>query len=1358
MAKRYFNWKLAIVLIISIAVLGVTAFGLRRWQRTNRADQGLILGNKAYDEQKWSEAAENLGRYLAIEQNDVPVLMKYAEAHLKIRPLRRSNISQALNAYRIILRMDKNNSKAAMRLTELYLSKYMPGEAELIASKYLDNNDDPAPKLRRMLALALVGQRKFGEAAAELKAIIQEHPDQISAYEALGQLTKSRPDDVPDSPESIFNEAVNKNPSSALAYTVRAGFYRISKEFSKVLADLEQAEKLDLSDPNVELRLAREFINANILDKAEQHLKAIKSASPTDLGLWVIWAELALKSNSKEKMLEIAENSLKELSSQPWDFMPTATELFIRCGRLDRAADCISQMNQKDVAPREVAFLEGLLAAERGRLFEAIKHWKESMGLGNTSAQIRLALSSVLSRVGNTQSALQHLRTLVSERPNLITGHLELARLLAKSGNWAESFRHAAAAKQLSPENPESSLLYLQAQMQLQVAGSAGEIAQTLQDLEKVAGNLPKFKLLKFQHALQQSNFTDARALVAQLKKDYPSWVKTAMAEVELLVVQDKTDEAISILFKTLEEFPQAIEPVRYLAILLDRKGDKEKCEEIIKDALERIDQPVDKRTLGLLLAEFYIRWNQKDNVYLLLNTLVKKLPEDIPLKRGLLLCGQVINDPERVQQIVNDIKALEGQEGWQWRYEQARIWFLSDDFKARYTQIVSLLQENLLANPNDLESRMLLADAYNRSDELQLAISTYREALSRSPNNLRIIIPFIDVLSRSMEFDEVDQLLKRVGDSQQELYKSQLKQFQLQSHLRHGQFSLASDILQDFISNDPNNQANRFYLVLLNMQQNKFDEAEKLLTQLKIQDPNSLTIADAQVRLNLSQNKTTEALRLCDEMVKNLNNASAYIFRARTNASLKQTDKAIEDLEHAAAIEPNNLEVWMVRSVLYNSIGRTDKAIADIQNALSLDSSNILIQKQAISLFLKSDDTDKVLQGKTILDEALQSNPDDTDLLLFKVGLLRTERTAPAIEEAEQILRKMTEDQPEISRAWELLGEISLRQEQAGKAMEIAFRGLSYTPNDRALLLLKARAEADRSPVLAIPTLKALREVDPNNTEAAFLLAKVYIAVGEPEKAVNLLEAQLVSCVGTLEERRIKIALAVALHKSGNKADAQKKFDSILQSEKDSLILINIARSLMAINDSRAKKTAEDIFRMVLKNESDSIEAMTNLAILLQTSGRSDESIPLYQRVLEIQPDNLIVINNLAWLMCEDKGMFREALQLAQKGLKIYPKYVDLIDTRGVIYYQMGEFDKAVEDFTTCIRLYPTGTPAAIGSHFHLAKTFAKLGQNVKALEHLNQALEMNQAFDPKRQIGGLSTSELDEAQLLLKQLQEGN
>jgi tetratricopeptide (TPR) repeat protein len=108
-----------------------------------------------------------------------------------------------------------------------------------------------------------------------------------------------------------------------------------------------------------------------------------------------------------------------------------------------------------------VAFLEGLLAAERGNLFEAVKYWQQSIGLGNTSSQVRLVLASTLSRLGNTQLALGHLRSLVSERPDLFTGRLALAEMLAQTGNWTEAAEHAATAMRLSPENLRPALLFL---------------------------------------------------------------------------------------------------------------------------------------------------------------------------------------------------------------------------------------------------------------------------------------------------------------------------------------------------------------------------------------------------------------------------------------------------------------------------------------------------------------------------------------------------------------------------------------------------------------------------------------------------------------------------------------------------------------------------------------------------------------------------------------------------------------------------------------------------------------------------------------------------------------------------------
>ena len=194
------------------------------------------------------------------------------------------------------------------------------------------------------------------------------------------------------------------------------------------------------------------------------------------------------------------------------------------------------------------------------------------------------------------------------------------------------------------------------------------------------------------------------------------------------------------------------------------------------------------------------------------------------------------------------------------------------------------------------------------------------------------------------------------------------------------------------------------------------------------------------------------------------------------------------------------------------------------------------------------------------------------------------------------------------------------------------------------------------------------------------------------------------------------------------------------------------VAQDLISVDSNEARQTAEDILRLILKNDSLSTEAMSVLAILFEITGRSSESAELYQRIIELNPENLIAINNLAWILSEHRGQFQQALELAQQGLKLDPNYIDLIETRGVVYYRLGEYNNAIHDLTKCIELYPDSTPQSVTARFHLARVLAELGKKDEALKNLKHALDQHE------KIGGLSNKELTEAQRLLQKLEEGS
>ena len=88
--------------------------------------------------------------------------------------------------------------------------------------------------------------------------------------------------------------------------------------------------------------------------------------------------------------------------------------------------------------------------------------------------------------------------------------------------------------------------------------------------------------------------------------------------------------------------------------------------------------------------------------------------------------------------------------------------------FRTRYyTQTAALLQENLLANPNDQASRLLLAAAHDRANQKQLALSAYREALSRAPNDIVVIMQAVAALQKSGEQEEAERILKQASERQ---------------------------------------------------------------------------------------------------------------------------------------------------------------------------------------------------------------------------------------------------------------------------------------------------------------------------------------------------------------------------------------------------------------------------------------------------------------------------------------------------------------------------------------------------------------------------------------------------------------
>ncbi len=570
----------------------------------------------------------------------------------------------------------------------------------------------------------------------------------------------------------------------------------------------------------------------------------------------------------------------------------------------------------------------------------------------------------------------------------------------------------------------------------------------------------------------------------------------------------------MSVLSDAVKKSPEAIELLEYYVTLSVKQRRFADCESLIKEVLAHFDRPSARKETILLLSQIYRLWGKEELAYNCLAELDKELPQDILVKRQLLMCKKVEDSPQQAQGIVDSIKSIEGENGWQWRYEQAKLWYQSGDFRQRYPQIASILKENLIANPLDNYSRILLADTYNKAGDFRLAASAYSEVLNSSPDDIRLIVMTVAALQRANEYTRADEILAQAA--QQKLFHPELRRLELQSHLIRGELKPAGQILEDMLADDPNNLAVCLSLASLKIQQRQYTEAEELLSRLRSQEPDLLAVIEKQVELYVRQNRLPEAIALCDRTVGKSNNAYAYVLRGRTYSMLKQIDKASKDFEQATIIEPNNAQIWLAKSDFERSVGQLESAASDVRHAIVLEPNDLQIQKRAVSLYLEHPDPETRRQGIKLLSKAMQINPDDYQLQLLKVSSLLADINYPAVRQAENILRSMTEEKPEESQAWLLLGEILLRYErEPSDSIGIALKGLAHNHNDKALLMLKARAEAILSPTYAVLTLKGLIGQDPNDIDATLMLGETFITAGQSQDAVAFLKKQLPAFVG---------------------------------------------------------------------------------------------------------------------------------------------------------------------------------------------------------------------------------------------------
>jgi cellulose synthase operon protein C len=155
--------------------------------------------------------------------------------------------------------------------------------------------------------------------------------------------------------------------------------------------------------------------------------------------------------------------------------------------------------------------------------------------------------------------------------------------------------------------------------------------------------------------------------------------------------------------------------------------------------------------------------------------------------------------------------------------------------------------------------------------------------------------------------------------------------------------------------------------------------------------------------------------------------------------------------------------------------------------------------------------------------------------------------------------------------------------------------------------------------------------------------------------------------------------------------------------------------------------RRVENQLKEALAKTPDSIPLLIYLADLFDYQARFVEAEAQYVKALSKDGNNVMVLNNLAWLLAFKKDAGRtEALDMINRAVDLVGPTPELLDTRAVIYLRMAQSDKAIDDLRTSLAQSP-----AASRYFHLARALAMAEKPKEAQQALEEAKK--RGFDVK-------------------------
>lgn len=619
-----------------------------------------------------------------------------------------------------------------------------------------------------------------------------------------------------------------------------------------------------------------------------------------------------------------------------------------------------------------------------------------------------------------------------------------------------------------------------------------------------------------------------------------------------------------------------------------------------------------------------------------------------------------------------------------------------------------ALARDVLTVKPNDPDALNALAIAeWNLGDKGNAEMDLLK-VLNSAPKDLQALLNLAKIKYFQSDRAGAEEIIKKAAAANPQAAQPALALAEL--YTLAGKSEAAEEQYRRAVQIDPKNELALLSLASLYVQTNRPDQAEQVYKQISaLPDQKYLTMHGTFL---FQSGKREQAIAEFEKLVKdNPSDRTARTSLIEAYFATRRLPDAEKLLTAALRKNDKDVDALLQRSRMHLMAGNYADAERDVGQVLHFQ------RDSSAAHYVMS----KIHQGRGAglsqrqeLVEAVRLNP---YALPFRLELARLflDNKVPAsalatLDEASDAQKTLV---PFIVlRNWALMS--AGENAKAGHEVALAL-AQARTPElllQDAILKLGEKRYGDVRALLHESLAKR-----PDDVRALQILVYSYAAQKQLPAAVNE--------VRQYAAQRPKSAptqyfLGNLLFQTGDQVHARQAFAAAKSADPN---YVAADLSLAQLDLTQAKwEDARKQLDTILSAKKENPQAWLWLGMLEETNGNHKAALAAFRKVIEIDPNNAVALNNVASLLAENENKPDEALKYAEKAVELSPESADFEDTLGWVLYRKGLWDVAIKHLERAL-----SKKSEVRIQYHLAMAYLKGGDEKRGRASFEAALAKN-------------------------------